>query len=136
MANDFLGRMFRPANRPSASSQLKSSIWLRRSLSSSFSASRDSSAAGGGDHLRAGISRLGDEPIEAELGQQRQEEEDARDACPQRTRCGQIEEPPIGDGGLVGAVAVLRRRAAREACRGHRGRKGGDATIATLRAKG
>ena len=34
MAKLFLGRMFSPAQRPSASSQLKSSIWLRRSLSS------------------------------------------------------------------------------------------------------
>lgn len=36
--------------------------------------------AGGWDHLRAGIARLSDEVIETQLGQQRQEQEDAGDA--------------------------------------------------------
>ena len=57
----FLGRTFRPANRPRASSKLKSLMWLRRSLSSSFRASRLSSAACGGDHARAGIAGLADQ---------------------------------------------------------------------------
>jgi hypothetical protein len=48
VANDFLGRMLRPANKPTASSQLKSSMWLRLSLSSSFNARSESMA------LRAG----------------------------------------------------------------------------------
>ena len=40
--------MLRPAKRPRASSQLKSSIWLRRSLSSSFKARSESNALGAG----------------------------------------------------------------------------------------
>jgi len=38
----------------------------------------------GGDHLRAGIARLGDEAVEAEPNQQRHEEEDPRDARAER----------------------------------------------------
>ena len=82
--NDFLGRTFRPAKRPRPSSQLKSLIWLRRSLSRSFRASRLQQGAGGWDHLRAGIARLSDEVIEPQSGQQRQEQEDAGDAGARR----------------------------------------------------
>ena len=51
---------------------------------------------GGGDHLRAGIPGLGDEPIEAEPGQQGQEEEDARDARAERAagRRGSARDSP------------------------------------------
>ena len=97
MANDFLGRTLRPANRPRASSKLKSSIWLRRSLSSSFSANSDSNAAGGGDHLRAGIPGLGDEAVEAEPGQQGQEEEDARDARAERAAGREVQLSAVRD---------------------------------------
>lgn len=68
---------------------------------------------GGGDHLRAGVGRGGDEPVEADAGQQGKEEEDPGGAGPQPPPGGQVEGPLIGDGGLLRPVAVLAARPAR-----------------------
>ena len=59
MAYDFLARMFRPAKRPSASSNLKSLIWLSRSLSSSLSVSSVSSELEAGKRGNATARALG-----------------------------------------------------------------------------
>jgi hypothetical protein len=68
---------------------------------------------GRGDHLRAGVVRSGDEPVEADSGQQGEEEEDPGGARPQLTAMGQVEDPLIGDGGLLRPIAVLTARTAR-----------------------
>ena len=52
--------------------------------------------AGGRDHLRAGIARLRDEVIEAELGQQRQEQEDARDGGAHAPSPLQVQASSVG----------------------------------------
>ena len=52
--------------------------------------------AGGRDHLRAGIARLRDEVIEAELGQQRQEQEDARDGGAHAPSRLQVQASSVG----------------------------------------
>ena len=75
-----LGRMFRPANSPRASSKLKSLMCPRRSLSRSLSVSR-ANGSGGGNHLCAGIVRLGDDAVEPQFRQEWQEQEDAGVAC-------------------------------------------------------
>ena len=54
MAKLFLGRMFSPANNPKAASQLKSLMWLRRSLSSSFKTSKLSKALVAGTFFEPG----------------------------------------------------------------------------------
>lgn len=56
MAKLFLGRMFSPAHKPRASSQLKSSMWLRRSLSKSFSTKRLNKALVAGTIFDSGYS--------------------------------------------------------------------------------
>ena len=68
---------------------------------------------GRGDHLRAGIGRGDDEPVEVDSSQERQEEEDPGGARPQPPPCGQVEGPLIGNGGLVWRIAVLAARPAR-----------------------
>ena len=55
MAKLFLGRILRPANNPNASSQLKSVMWLRRSLSSSLEDQQTHQSVGCGNHCRARI---------------------------------------------------------------------------------
>src|SRR4051812_36109828 len=66
--------------------------------------------AGGGDHLRAGIPGRGDEAIEAETGQERQEEEDAHEARVERAAGGQVQLPGVGDLGLFRSGAASARR--------------------------
>ena len=88
--------MFRPANRPRASSKLKSLICPRRSLSRSLSVSR-ANGAGGGDHLCAGIVRLGDDAVEPQFGQEWQEQEDPSVACVQPLTGAEVQEPPVRD---------------------------------------
>ena len=65
---------------------------------------------GGGDHFRAGIAGIVNEAVKAELGQQRQKQENAGDARAQATIIGQRQRAAIGDGrdfgprcGVVGA---------------------------------
>ncbi len=72
VANDFLGKTFNPAKRPSAGSKSKSPLWLRRSLSNSFSVNNESKRADGGIHLRSGQSRGRDESDQSQAAQQRQ----------------------------------------------------------------
>lgn len=54
---------------------------------------------GGGNLFRAGIAGIVHEAVEAELGQQRQEQEHAGDACMQATIIAQRERAAIGDFG-------------------------------------
>ena len=68
---------------------------------------------GGGNHFRAGIAGIIDEAVKAELGEQRQEQENAGDARAQGTIIGQRQRAAIGDGwdfgtrcGVVGADAA------------------------------
>ncbi len=68
---------------------------------------------GGRDHLRAGIVRGDDNPVEADPGQDREEEEDPGGAGPQPPPGGQVEGPLIGDGGVLWPVAVLAASPAR-----------------------
>jgi hypothetical protein len=56
----------------------------------------------GRDHLRAGVARLCDEAIEAESGQQRQEEEDARDGGAQSPPGLQVQASSVGRLGRLG----------------------------------
>ena len=72
---------------------------------------------GGRDHRRAGIARHFDEVIEAEVGQQRQEQEDARDSTPQPSSWFEAQAASVGDLGRLGTrrwgsgrTSVLRGR--------------------------
>src|SRR5437763_11030006 len=56
----------------------------------------------GRDHLRAGVARLSDEAIEAESGQQRQEEEDARDGSAESPAGLQVQASSVGRLGPLG----------------------------------
>jgi hypothetical protein len=58
--------------------------------------------AGGRDHLRAGIARLCDEVIEAESGQQRQEQEDARNGGAQPPSGLELQASSVGHLGHFG----------------------------------
>ena len=58
--------------------------------------------ARGRDHPRAGIPGLGDEPIEAEPGQEWQEEEDARDTRANRAAGLELQLATICDVGRLG----------------------------------
>ena len=62
---------------------------------------------GGGDHFRAGIPGLGDELIEAESCQQRQKEEDARDARPDRAAGLGVQLATVRDVGRLRAGSLL-----------------------------
>src|SRR5215469_10407878 len=66
--------------------------------------------AGGGDHLRAGIPSRGDEPVEAETGQEWQEEEDAHEARVECAAGGEVQLPGIGDFRLFRSGAASARR--------------------------
>ena len=66
--------------------------------------------AGGGDHLRAGIPGRGDEAIEAEAGQEWQEEEDAHETRVERAAGGEVQLPGVGDFGLFRSGAASARR--------------------------
>ena len=81
--------------------------------------------AGGGDHLRAGIPGLGDEPIEAEPGQEGQEEEDARDARAERAAGREVQLAAVGDVGRLGARSVSARTRAEGSPAAVREKKGG-----------
>jgi hypothetical protein len=61
----------------------------------------------GGDHLRAGIPRLGDEAVEAEPGQKRHEEEESHDSRMERTAGREAQLSAVGDFGRFGAWLVL-----------------------------
>ena len=52
--------------------------------------------AGGGHHLRAGIAGPVDDLVEAEAGQQGQEQEDAGDPSPQAASRGEVQSSTIG----------------------------------------
>jgi hypothetical protein len=65
--------------------------------------------AGGGDHLRAGIAGRGDEAIEAEPGQEWQEEEGAHEPRVERAAGGEVQLPGVGDLGLLGSGAASDR---------------------------
>jgi hypothetical protein len=100
---------------------------------------------GRGDHLRAGVGRGDDESVEADLGQQGEEEEGAGRAGSQPPPGGQVEGPLIGDGGLVRPIAILAARTARGAPAAIGDEKGGmswprtscrNRLIRTLRAAG
>ena len=108
MANEVLGRTLRPAKRPRAASQLKSLIWLRRSLVQQLQGQQAQEGTGSRDHLRAGIVRLLDQLIEPDASQQGQEEEDPRDPSPHPAALGEVELMPIGDLGRLG-LGVGRR---------------------------
>ena len=83
--------------------------------------------AGGGDHLRAGIARLDDDPVEPQFGQERQEQEDPGVACLQPPSGFEAQEPLVRDGGFFGAVPVFTTRVGRVVALDRRGQKGGDA---------
>src|SRR4051794_18849839 len=100
---------------------------------------------GRGDHLRAGIGRGDDEPVEVDLSQQGQEEEDPGRTGPQPPPGGQVQGPLIGDGGLVRPALVLATRSARGSSTAVGDEKGGmswprtscrNRLIRTLRAAG
>ena len=100
---------------------------------------------GRGDHLRAGIVRGGDEPVEADSGQQGEEQEDAGGARPPPPPGGQVQGPLIGDGCLVRPIAVLAARPARGSSAAVGDEKGGiswprtwwrNRLISTLKAAG
>ncbi len=57
---------------------------------------------GGGDHPRAGVPGLGNEPIEAEPGQEGQEKEDARDARADRAAGLEVQLARVRDVGRLG----------------------------------
>src|SRR3954447_10167035 len=59
--------------------------------------------AGGGDHRRAGIPRLGDEPIESESSQEGQEEEDTRDSGAKRAAGREVQLAAVRDVRRLGA---------------------------------
>ncbi|MGZ3303631.1 MAG: hypothetical protein ACXVBG_22370, partial [Isosphaeraceae bacterium] len=63
----------------------------------------------GGDHLRAGIPGLGNEPIEAEPGQEGQEEEDTRDARADRAAGLEVQLATVCDVGRLEARSFLAR---------------------------
>ena len=58
MAKLFLGRILRPANNPNASSQLKSSMWLRAFLVEQLEDQQTHQSVGCGNHCRARITSL------------------------------------------------------------------------------
>jgi hypothetical protein len=64
------------------------------------------------DHLRAGIGRVDDQSVEPELSQQGQEQEDPGHAGPQTSSRAQVQEPLIGDSGLLGTGEVFAARSA------------------------
>jgi len=66
--------------------------------------------AGGGDHPRAGIPGRGDEAIEAETGQEWQEEEDAHETRVERAAGGEVQLAGVGDLGLFRSGAASSRR--------------------------
>ena len=63
----------------------------------------------GRDHPRAGIPGLGDEPIEAEPGQEGQEEEGARDAGADGAAGLEVQLATVGDVGRLGARSCSAR---------------------------
>jgi hypothetical protein len=65
--------------------------------------------ARGGDHPRAGIPGLDDEPIEAEPVQEWQEEEDARDARADRAAGLEVQLTRVRDVGRLGAQSPSAR---------------------------
>ena len=60
----------------------------------------------GGDHLRAGIARVGDEAVEAEPGQQWHEEEDPGDAGMERAAGREVQFSSVGDFGRLWVWSV------------------------------
>ena len=100
---------------------------------------------GRGHPLRARIVRGGDEPVEVDLGQQGEEEEDPSRARVQPPPGGQVQGPLISDGGLFWPIAVLAARPARGSSAAVGDEKGGilwsrtswrNRLIRTLRAAG
>ena len=87
-----------------------------------FQGQQAQQGAGGRDHLRAGIARLGDEVIEAESGQQRQEQEDARNGGAQPPSGLQVQASSVGRLGHLG----LGRRGLGRPSRARGGEKRGD----------
>jgi hypothetical protein len=82
----------------------------------------------GGNPLRAGIARLGDEAVEAEPGQQEHEEKEARDSRRERVAGREAPFSAVGDFGWAPAslavrkpLDLLRTPARSRAGPGHRG---------------
>ena len=65
--------------------------------------------ARGGDHLRSEIPGRGDEAIEVETGQERQEEEDAHEPRVERAAGGEVQLPGVSDLGLFRSGAASAR---------------------------
>jgi len=79
----------------------------------------------GGDHLRAGIPRFGDETVEVESCQQGHEEEEARDPRAERTAGREVQLPTVRDFGRLGARPVMARACPEWTSASVREKKGG-----------
>src|SRR5262249_6526128 len=80
---------------------------------------------GGRDHSRARVAGCGDDLIEAQLGQQWQEEKDTGHARLEPTWWHQAQKLLIRDGGHVGAVSIFAAPLARWSATAVEHKKGG-----------